>query len=137
MFIRRGTRKNYRIWFLPISGISSCGLSQGKIISVNWLLCYRDGFKKNTSIVRGLLSIFVMCYFRVCFFSKILITVQLHHSIIICAQCLKDNTQLTELIAIFFIFYLTVSSCTPPFTRPKIYIVGFTYRILMKRTVNR
>ena len=33
--------KNYRIWFLPTSGISSCGISQGKIISVNWLLCYR------------------------------------------------------------------------------------------------
>ena len=35
------TRKNYRIWFLSTSGISSCGISQGKIISVNWLLCYR------------------------------------------------------------------------------------------------
>ena len=29
------------IWFLPTSGISSCGISQGEIISVNWLLCYR------------------------------------------------------------------------------------------------
>ena len=33
--------KKYRIWFLPTSGISSCVISQGKIISVNWLLCYR------------------------------------------------------------------------------------------------
>ena len=39
--------KNYRIWFLrflgflPTSGLSSCGISQGEIISVNWLLCYR------------------------------------------------------------------------------------------------
>ena len=32
--------KNYRIW-LPTSGISSCGISQGKIIPVNWLHCYR------------------------------------------------------------------------------------------------
>ena len=30
--------KNYRIRFLPTSGISSSGISQGKIISVNWLL---------------------------------------------------------------------------------------------------
>ena len=30
--------KKYRIWFLPTSGISSCSISQGKIISVNWLL---------------------------------------------------------------------------------------------------
>ena len=42
MILRTGTRKNYRIWFLPTSGISSCGISQGKIISVNWLLCYRS-----------------------------------------------------------------------------------------------
>ena len=34
-------RKNCRIWFLTTSGISSCDISQGKIISVNWLLCYR------------------------------------------------------------------------------------------------
>ena len=33
--------KKYRIRFLPTSGISSCVISQGKIISVNWLLCYR------------------------------------------------------------------------------------------------
>ena len=33
--------KKYRIWFLPTSGISSCGISQSKITSVNWLLCYR------------------------------------------------------------------------------------------------
>ena len=26
---------------MPTSGISSFGISQGKIISVNWLLCYR------------------------------------------------------------------------------------------------
>ena len=45
MIWRTGTRKNYRIWFLPISGISSCGISQGQIISVNWLLCYRSFFK--------------------------------------------------------------------------------------------
>ena len=36
-----GYDKSYRIWFLPTSGISSCGISQGEIISVNWLLCYR------------------------------------------------------------------------------------------------
>ena len=41
MILRTGTRKNYRIWFLSTSGISSCGISQGKTISVNWLLCYR------------------------------------------------------------------------------------------------
>ena len=41
MIFRTGTRKNYGIWFLPTSGISSCGISQGKIISLNWLLCYR------------------------------------------------------------------------------------------------
>ena len=35
------TRKSYRIWFLPTSGISNCGISRGKIISVNWRLCYR------------------------------------------------------------------------------------------------
>ena len=40
MILRTGTRKNYRIWFLPTSGITSCGISQGEIISVNWLLCY-------------------------------------------------------------------------------------------------
>ena len=34
-------REKYRIWFLSTSGISSCSISQGKIISVNWLLCYR------------------------------------------------------------------------------------------------
>ena len=85
MILRTGTGKNYRIWFLPKSGISSCGamnypkksgfnlyqsrhcayitysvktwflktrfslcISQGKIISLNWLLCYRfflDVFK--------------------------------------------------------------------------------------------
>ena len=39
MIFRTGTRKNYRIWFLPKSGISGYGISQGKIISVNWLLC--------------------------------------------------------------------------------------------------
>ena len=33
-------RKNYRIWFLPTSGISSSGIWQSKTISVNWLLCY-------------------------------------------------------------------------------------------------
>ena len=33
--------KNYRIWFLPSWKISSCGISKGKINSVNWLLCYR------------------------------------------------------------------------------------------------
>ena len=36
-----GTRKKYRIWFLPPSRISS-GILQGKFISVNWLLCYRS-----------------------------------------------------------------------------------------------
>jgi len=41
MIWRSGTRKNYRIWFLPTSGISSCGISQGKTISVNSDLCYR------------------------------------------------------------------------------------------------
>ena len=41
MILRTGTRKNYRILFLSISGISSCGISQGKIIPVNYLLCYR------------------------------------------------------------------------------------------------
>ena len=41
MISRTGTRKNYRIWFLPTSGISSWGISQGKIVSVNWLLFYR------------------------------------------------------------------------------------------------
>ena len=41
MILRTAIRKNYRIWFLPISEISSCGISHGKIISVNWLLCYR------------------------------------------------------------------------------------------------
>ena len=41
MILRTGTRNNFRIWFLPTSGISSCGISQGKIISVNWFLCYR------------------------------------------------------------------------------------------------
>ena len=35
------SKKNYeRIWFLPTPGISSCGIS-GKIITVNWLLCFR------------------------------------------------------------------------------------------------
>ena len=33
--------KNYRAWLLPTSGISGCGISQGKTISVNWILCYR------------------------------------------------------------------------------------------------
>ena len=41
MILRTAIRKNYRIWFLPISEISSCGISHGKMISVNWLLCYR------------------------------------------------------------------------------------------------
>ena len=41
MVLQNGTRKNYKIWFLSTSGISCCGISQGKIISVNWLLCYR------------------------------------------------------------------------------------------------
>ena len=41
MILRNGTRKNYRIWFLSTLGISSCGISQGEIISVNCLLCYR------------------------------------------------------------------------------------------------
>ena len=41
MFLRTGTRKKYRTWFLPTSGISSCDISQGKIIAVHWLLCYR------------------------------------------------------------------------------------------------
>ena len=41
MILRTRTRKSYRIWFRPTSGISSCGISHGKIISVNWLLCYR------------------------------------------------------------------------------------------------
>ena len=41
MILRTGTRKNFKIWFLPTSGISSCSFSLGKIISVNWLLCYR------------------------------------------------------------------------------------------------
>ena len=36
------------IWFLPTSGISSCGISQGKIILVNWLLCY--GFFDHMSL---------------------------------------------------------------------------------------
>ena len=40
-FIDWNEKKNYRIWFLPTSGISSSGISQSKIISVNWLLCYR------------------------------------------------------------------------------------------------
>ena len=31
--IRTGTRKNYRIWFLPTSGISSCSISQGNHFS--------------------------------------------------------------------------------------------------------
>ena len=35
LILRTGTKKNYRIWFLPTSGISSCGISQGQIISVN------------------------------------------------------------------------------------------------------
>ena len=41
MILRTETRKNYRIWFLHTSRISSCGISQGNIISVNWLVCYR------------------------------------------------------------------------------------------------
>ena len=41
MILRTGTRQNYRAQFLPTSGISSCCISQGKMISVNWLLCYR------------------------------------------------------------------------------------------------
>ena len=41
MILRTGARKKDRIWFLPTFGISSCGISQGKTISVNWLLCYR------------------------------------------------------------------------------------------------
>ena len=41
MILRTGTIKSYRLWFLPTLGISSCGISEGKIISVNWLLCYR------------------------------------------------------------------------------------------------
>ena len=41
MILWNGTRKNYIIWFLSTSGISSYGISQGKIISVNWLICYR------------------------------------------------------------------------------------------------
>ena len=41
MILRTGTRINFWIWFLPTYGISSCGISQGEIILVNWLLCYR------------------------------------------------------------------------------------------------
>ena len=41
MILWTEARKNYRIRFLATSGISSCSISQGKIISVNWLLCYR------------------------------------------------------------------------------------------------
>ena len=41
MILRTRTRKNYRVWFLPTSGTSSCGISQADFISVNWLLCYR------------------------------------------------------------------------------------------------
>ena len=41
MILRTGTQKSYRIWFLPTSWKSSCGISQGEIVSVNWLLCYR------------------------------------------------------------------------------------------------
>ena len=33
--------KNYWIWFLPTSWISSCSISQSKIFSINWLLSYR------------------------------------------------------------------------------------------------
>ena len=40
-FTNWNKRKKYRTWFLPTSEISSCGISHGKIISVNWLLCYR------------------------------------------------------------------------------------------------
>ena len=40
-FYRLEREKNYWIWFLPTTGVSSCGISQGEIISVNWLLCYR------------------------------------------------------------------------------------------------
>ena len=42
--------KSYRILFLPTLGIFSCGFSQGKIISVNWLLCYRFFLKDNGNV---------------------------------------------------------------------------------------
>ena len=51
--------KNYRIWFLPTSGISSFGFGSYKIISVNWLLCYR--FFVDLPVPK--LSNYIVCFF--------------------------------------------------------------------------
>ena len=60
MILRTGTKKKYRIWFLPAHREYLVAVSHKvKIISVNWLLCYKLFHKiKMTGMVNILWRIF-------------------------------------------------------------------------------
>ena len=50
MILWTGARKNFRIWFLPTSEISSCDISQGKIISLKYRFFFLPFFSQLQSL---------------------------------------------------------------------------------------